>query len=103
MPFNIFEGFAKGGSKNEINKLFNDAYSEWKARRWAEDLMRTAKEHEGEYQSQIEIEDILEKDYHDEDLSELIPSRKIREKGFNYFVRGYYDSPLDDEIGRAHV
>lgn len=92
------EGFAKGGSKNEINKLFNDAYSEWKARRWAEDLMRTAKEHEGEYQSQIEIEDILEKDYHDEDLSELIPSRKIREKGFNYFVRGYYDSALDDAI-----
>ncbi|MGN0207170.1 MAG: LPD23 domain-containing protein [Muribaculaceae bacterium] len=92
------EGFARGGNPQAVEELFNKAHEEWKARRWAEQLQVTAKENSGKYDTQKEVEDILLKEYHDMGLDEMIPSRKVRLKGFNYFVRGYYDVSFDDAI-----
>ena len=91
------EGFARGGSPKSVEREFQKAKAEWKARAYASELEETAKKL-GEYYNQAAVEKALIKEYEDMDMSDWLPDKETRIKGFNYFARGYADSSLDDAI-----
>ena len=91
------EGFAKGGTPEQMEKEFKAAQDEWKARAYAHELEETAKEMGGEY-NQSEVEKSLIEEYKDLDMSDELPDEETRIKGFNYFARGYADRSMDDAI-----
>lgn len=93
------EGFARGGSLEEIEKDFQRAKEEVRARSWAFQLKETAKELGGDY-NQLEVEKALIKEYEDMNMSDMMPDEETRIKAFNYFARGYADRSLDDAIKR---
>lgn len=93
------EGFGKGGSPEQMEKEFKEAQDEWKARAYAHELEEKAKEMGGEY-NQSEVEKALVEEYKDLDMSDELPDKETRIKGFNYFARGYADRSMDDAIKR---
>lgn len=96
------EGFGKGGSPEQMEKEFKAAQDEWKARAYAHELEEKAKEMGGEY-NQSEIEKALVEEYKDLDMSDELPDKETRIKGFNYFARGYADRSMDDTIKRFRL
>lgn len=96
------EGFGKGGSPEQMEKEFKSAQDEWKARAYAHELEEKAKEMGGEY-NQSEVEKALVEEYKDLDMSDELPDRETRIKGFNYFARGYADRSMDDAIKRFRL
>lgn len=96
------EGFGKGGSPEQMEKEFKAAQDEWKARAYAHELEEKAKEMGGEY-NQSEVEKALVEEYKDLDMSDELPDKETRIKGFNYFVRGYADRSMDDAIKRFRL
>jgi hypothetical protein len=96
------EGFAHGGTPEQVERDFNAAKAEWKARSYAFELEEKAKEMGGEY-NQSEVEKALIQDYKDMDMPEFIPDKETRIKGFNYFARGYADRSMDDAIKRFRL
>lgn len=98
----FIEGFAKGGSPEQMEKEFKEAQDEWKARAYAHELEEKAKEMGGEY-NQSEVEKALVEDYKDLDMSDELPDKETRIKGFNYFARGYADRSMDDTIKRFRL
>lgn len=96
------EGFAHGGTPEQVERDFNAAKAEWKARSYAFELEEKAKEMGGEY-NQSEVEKALIQEYKDMDMSEFIPDKETRIKGFNYFARGYADRSMDDAIKRFRL
>lgn len=96
------EGFAKGGSPEQMEKEFKAAQDEWKARAYAHELEEKAKEMGGEY-NQSEVEKALVEEYKDLDMSDELPDKETRIKGFNYFARGYADRSMDDAIKRFRL
>ena len=89
------EGFAKGGSEESVQDLFDRVHSEYMARVWADELKEKAKEI-GEYYNQTAVYDALVNDY--KGFEDYMPNKEERIKGFNYFVRGYADRSLDNLI-----
>ena len=96
------EGFGKGGSPEQMEKEFKEAQDEWKARAYAHELEEKAKEMGGEY-NQSEVEKALVEEYKDLDMSDELPDKETRIKGFNYFARGYVDRSMDDTIKRFRL
>lgn len=96
------EGFGKGGSPEQMEKEFKAAQDEWKARAYAHELEEKAKEMGGEY-NQSEVEKALIEEYKDLDMSDELPDKETRSKGFNYFARGYADRSMDDAIKRFRL
>lgn len=96
------EGFAHGGTPEQVERDFNAAKAEWKARSYAFELEEKAKEMGGEY-NQSEVEKDLIQEYKDMDMPEFIPDKETRIKGFNYFARGYADRSMDDAIKRFRL
>lgn len=96
------EGFAHGGTPEQVERDFNAAKAEWKARSYAFELEEKAKEMDGEY-NQSEVEKALIQEYKDMDMPEFIPDKETRIKGFNYFARGYADRSMDDAIKRFRL
>ena len=96
------EGFAEGGNPEQVERDFNAAKAEWKARSYAFELEEKAKEMGGEY-NQSEVEKALVQEYKDMDMPEFIPDKETRIKGFNYFARGYADRSMDDAIKRFRL
>lgn len=96
------EGFGKGGSPEQMEKEFKEAQDEWKARAYAHELEEKAKEMGGEY-NQSEVEKALVEEYKDLDMSDELPDKETRIKGFNYFARGYADRSMDDAIKRFRL
>ena len=96
------EGFANGGTPEQVERDFNAAKAEWKARSYAFELEEKAKEMGGEY-NQSEVEKALIQEYKDMDMPEFIPDKETRIKGFNYFARGYADRSMDDAIKRFRL
>jgi site-specific DNA-cytosine methylase len=96
------EGFAHGGTPEQVERDFNAAKAEWKARSYAFELEEKAKEMGGEY-NQSEVEKALIQEYKDMDIPEFIPDKETRIKGFNYFARGYADRSMDDAIKRFRL
>lgn len=96
------EGFAHGGTPEQVERDFNAAKAEWKARSYAFELEEKAKEMGGEY-NQSEVEKALIQEYKDMDMLEFIPDKETRIKGFNYFARGYADRSMDDAIKRFRL
>ena len=96
------EGFAHGGTPEQVERDFNAAKAEWKARSYAFELEDKAKEMGGEY-NQSEVEKALIQEYKDMDMPEFIPDKETRIKGFNYFARGYADRSMDDAIKRFRL
>lgn len=96
------EGFTKGGSPEQMEKEFKAAQDEWKARAYAHELEEKAKEMGGEY-NQSEVEKALVEEYKDLDMSDELPDKETRIKGFNYFARGYADRSMDDAIKRFRL
>lgn len=96
------EGFGKGGSPEQMEKEFKEAQDEWKARAYAHELEEKAKEMGGEY-NQSEVEKALVEEYKDLDMSDELPDKETRIKGFNYFARGYTDRSMDDTIKRFRL
>ena len=96
------EGFAKGGTPEQVERDFNAAKAEWKARSYAFELEEKAKEMGGEY-NQSAVEKALIQEYKDMDMPEFIPDKETRIKGFNYFARGYADRSMDDAIKRFRL
>ena len=96
------EGFAHGGTPEQVERDFNAAKTEWKARSYAFELEEKAKEMGGEY-NQSEVEKALIQEYKDMDMPEFIPDKETRIKGFNYFARGYADRSMDDAIKRFRL
>ncbi len=96
------EGFGKGGSPEQMEKEFKAAQDEWKARAYAHELEEKAKEMGGEY-NQSEVEKALVEEYKDLDMSDELPDKETRIKGFNYFSRGYADRSMDDAIKRFRL
>jgi hypothetical protein len=96
------EGFGKGGSPEQMEKEFKEAQDEWKARAYAHELEEKAKELGGEY-NQSEVEKALVEEYKDLDMSDELPDKETRIKGFNYFARGYADRSMDDAIKRFRL
>ena len=96
------EGFAHGGTPEQVERDFNVAKAEWKARSYAFELEEKAKEMGGEY-NQSEVEKALIQEYKDMDMPEFIPDKETRIKGFNYFARGYADRSMDDAIKRFRL
>lgn len=96
------EGFAHGGTPEQVERDFNAAKAEWKARSYAFELEEKAKEMGGEY-NQSEVEKALIQEYKDMDMPEFIPDKETRIKGFNYFARGYADRSMDDTIKRFRL
>ena len=96
------EGFAHGGTPEQVERDFNAAKAEWKARSYAFELEEKAKEMGGEY-NQSEVEKALIQEYKDMDMPEFIPDKETRIKGFNYFARGYADRSMDDAIRRFRL
>lgn len=96
------EGFAHGGTPEQVERDFNAAKVEWKARSYAFELEEKAKEMGGEY-NQSAVEKALIQEYKDMDMPEFIPDKETRIKGFNYFARGYADRSMDDAIRRFRL
>ena len=96
------EGFAAGGSPEQIEKEFDAAKTEWRARAYAHELEETAKELGGEY-NLTEVENALGKEYKELGMEDLLPDRETRIKGANYFVRGYADRSMDEAIKRFRL
>lgn len=96
------EGFAHGGTPEQVERDFNAAKAEWKARSYAFELEEKAKKMGGEY-NQSEVEKALIQEYKDMDMPEFIPDKETRIKGFNYFARGYADRSMDDAIKRFRL
>ena len=96
------EGFAHGGTPEQVERDFNAAKVEWKARSYAFELEEKAKEMGGEY-NQSAVEKALIQEYKDMDMPEFIPDKETRIKGFNYFARGYADRSIDDAIKRFRL
>ena len=96
------EGFAHGGTPEQVERDFNAAKAEWKARSYAFELEEKAKEMGDEY-NQSEVEKALIQEYKDMDMPEFIPDKETRIKGFNYFARGYADRSMDDAIKRFRL
>lgn len=96
------EGFVHGGTPEQVERDFNAAKAEWKARSYAFELEEKAKEMGGEY-NQSEVEKALIQEYKDMDMPEFIPDKETRIKGFNYFARGYADRSMDDAIKRFRL
>lgn len=96
------EGFGKGGSPEQMEKEFKAAQDEWKARAYAHELEEKAKEMGGAY-NQSEVEKALLEEYKDLDMSDELPDKETRIKGFNYFARGYADRSMDDAIKRFRL
>lgn len=96
------EGFAHGGTPEQVERDFNAAKAEWKARSYAFELEEKAKEMGGEY-NQFAVEKALIQEYKDMDMPEFIPDKETRIKGFNYFARGYADRSMDDAIKRFRL
>lgn len=96
------EGFAHGGTPEQVERDFNAAKAEWKARSYAFELEEKAKEMGGEY-NQSAVEKALIQEYKDMDMPEFIPDKETRIKGFNYFARGYADRSMDDVIKRFRL
>lgn len=96
------EGFAHGGTPEQVERDFNAAKAEWKARSYAFELEEKAKEMGGEY-NQSEVEKALIQEYKDMDMPEFISDKETRIKGFNYFARGYADRSMDDAIKRFRL
>lgn len=96
------EGFAHGGTPEQVERDFNAAKAEWKARSYAFELEEKAKEMGGEY-NQSAVEKALFQEYKDMDMPEFIPDKETRIKGFNYFARGYADRSMDDAIKRFRL
>ena len=93
------EGFATGGTPEHLEKEFNAARSEWRARTYAHELEETAKELGGEY-NLTEVESALGKEYKEMGMEDLLPDKETRIKGANYFARGYADRSMDEAIRR---
>ncbi len=97
------EGFAKGGSTESIKDLIISVANERNARYWADEL-RKEREKIGKRKNPLAVEEALEKEWIDEyqkqglDYEEWMPDEKTRKKGFDYFVRGYADSSLDEAV-----
>jgi site-specific DNA-cytosine methylase len=96
------EGFAHGGTPEQVERDFKAAKAEWKARSYAFELEEKAKEMGGEY-NQSAVEKALIQEYKDMDMPEFIPDKETRIKGFNYFARGYADRSMDDTIKRFRL
>lgn len=96
------EGFAHGGTPEQVERDFNAAKAEWKARSYAFELEEKAKEMGGEY-NQSAVEKALIQEYKDMDMPEFIPDKETRINGFNYFARGYADRSMDDAIKRFRL
>lgn len=96
------EGFARGGSPKRMKSDFLEAKAEWAARAYAHELEETAKAL-GEDYNQLAVEQALIKEYEDMDMSDWLPDKDTRIKGFNYFARGYADRSLDDAIKRFRL
>ena len=93
------EGFAEGSNPEEIQKRFESAKQEWRARSWA-DALRDKAEEMGEHYNQAAVEKALIDEYKEMgmDNDEWMPDKETRIKGFNYFARGYADRSLDADI-----
>jgi site-specific DNA-cytosine methylase len=93
------EGFAGGGSPKYMQKRFEAAKEEWRARAWA-DALRYKADEMGEHYNQAAVEKALIDEYKEMgmDNDEWMPDRETRMKGFNYFARGYADRSLDADI-----
>lgn len=96
------EGFATGGTPEHVEKEFDAAKTEWRARAYAHELEETAKELGGEY-NLTEVENALGKKYKELGMEDLLPDKEIRIKGANYFARGYADRSMDEAIKRFHL
>lgn len=96
------EGFATGGTPEYLEHEFNAAKAEWRARAYAYELEEKAKELGDEY-NQTAVEKALVKEYEDMDMSEWLPDKETRIKGFNYFARGYADRSMDEAIRRFRL
>lgn len=96
------EGFATGGTPEHVEKEFDAAKTEWRARAYAHELEETAKELGGEY-NLTEVENALGKEYKELGMEDLLPDKEIRIKGANYFARGYADRSMDEAIKRFHL
>lgn len=96
------EGFATGGTPEHLEKEFNAARLEWRARAYAHELEETAKELGGEY-NLVEVENALGKEYKEMGMEDLLPDKETRIKGANYFARGYADRSMDEAIKRFHL
>lgn len=96
------EGFARGGNTDQLERDFDAAKAEWKARSYAHELEEKAKEL-GEDYDQLGVERALIREYEDMDMLDWLPDKEIRIKGFNYFARGYADRSMDDAIRRFRL
>lgn len=96
------EGFATGGTPEHLEKEFNAAKAEWRARAYAHELEETAKELGGEY-NLAEVENALGKEYKELGMEALLPDKETRIKGANYFARGYADRSMDEAIRRFRL
>ena len=93
------EGFARGGSPKSMQRRFEAAKEEWRARAWA-DALRYKADEMGEHYNQAAVEKALIDEYKEMgmDNDEWMPDRETRMKGFNYFARGYADRSMDSDI-----
>jgi hypothetical protein len=93
------EGFARGGSPKSMQRRFEAAKKEWRARAWA-DALRDKADEMGEHYNQVAVEKALIDEYREMgmDNDEWMPDKETRMKGFNYFARGYADRSLDADI-----
>ena len=93
------EGFAGGGNPKSMQKRFEAAKEEWRARAWA-DALRDKADEMGEHYNQAAVEKALVEEYKEMgmDNDEWMPNKEIRMKGFNYFARGYSDRSKDSDI-----
>lgn len=96
------EGFATGGTPEHVEKEFDAAKTEWRARAYAHELEETAKELGGEY-NLAEVENALGKEYKELGMEDLLPDKETRIKGANYFARGYADRSIDEAIKRFRL
>ena len=93
------EGFARGGNPKSMQRRFEAAKEEWRARAWA-DALRDKADEMGEHYNQAAVEKALIEEYKEMgmDNDEWMPNKEIRMKGFNYFARGYSDRSKDSDI-----
>ena len=93
------EGFARGGSPKSMQRRFEAAKKEWRARAWA-DALRDKADEMGEHYNQVAVEKALIDEYKEMgmDNEEWMPDKETRMKGFNYFARGYADRSMDADI-----
>ena len=93
------EGFSRGGNPESIQKRFEAAKKEQRARAWADELRYKADEID-EHHNQVAVEKALIDEYKEMgmDNDEWMPDKETRMKGFNYFARGYADRSMDADI-----